>query len=357
MVSGWGPVTASQKPAVLVARAPAESDAAYDLPSPPRRSLLWHLSVINVGVLALILLLLALTPITIHAPPRPIEAAILLAGFIIITTANLWLLRRAVAPLHRLTEVMQSIDPKEPGRRLNAEGLRDAELAVLAGSFNAMLDRLELERRQSALRALSAQEGERLRIARELHDEIGQTLTAIALEAEREAANNGQNAAAWQRVAELAQGSVEDLRRIARRLRPEALDDLGLVNALIALSARMSEFGGIPVERRLPERLPDHTPEVDLVLYRVAQEALTNVMRHAGATRAWLALEATDSALVLRVRDDGAGISRPSGSAQKNGIAGMQERALLVGGALAIESTPGAGTEVRLSVPLGESES
>lgn len=322
------------------------------LPERRQRSLLWHLSVIDVSVLIVIVLLLALTPVTIHAPLRPVEGVILFVGFVVIAAANLWLLRRAVRPLHQLSAVMHSIDPNDPGRRLSVDAARDAELALVAQSFNAMLDRLELERRQSALRALSAQEGERLRIARELHDEIGQTLTAIALEAERNAEASGDARESWERIAGLAQHSVEDLRRIARRLRPEALDDLGLINAFIALSNRMSEFGGIPVTRVLPERLPAHAPEVDLVLYRVAQEALTNVMRHAEASSAEVALAVAEDGLRLTVRDDGRGM--PDGAAEgiRNGLVGMRERAMLVGGALAIQSAPGQGTVVRLTVPL-----
>jgi two-component system sensor histidine kinase UhpB len=318
-----------------------------------KHSLLWHLSVIDVSVLIVIVLLLALTPVTIHAPLRPVEGVILFFGFVVIAAANLLLLRRAVTPLHQLSAVMHSIDPSDPGRRVPVGTMRDAELALVAQSFNAMLDRLELERRQSALRALSAQEGERLRIARELHDEIGQTLTAIALEAERNAEARGGDRESWERVAGLAQHSVEDLRRIARRLRPEALDDLGLINAFIALCNRMSEYGGIPIKRVLPERVPVRGPEIDLVLYRVAQEALTNVMRHAEASSAEVALSAVDDErLLLIVRDDGRGMPAQPAQGMRNGLVGMRERAMLVGGTLAIESEPGQGTVVRLTVPL-----
>jgi two-component system sensor histidine kinase UhpB len=214
-----------------------------------------------------------------------------------------------------------------------------------------MLDRLELERRESALRALSAQEGERIRIARELHDEIGQTLTAIALEAERNAELSPAGKDSWRRTASLAQRSVEDLRGIARRLRPEALDDLGLVNAFIALCNRVSEAGGIEVARRLPEALPQLRSEVELVVYRVAQEALTNVIRHAGATRAEVVLDVDERCLRLSVRDNGRGMDDHVRSGS-NGIAGMRERALLVGGRLDLESAPDRGTDVRLTIPL-----
>ena len=321
--------------------------------TPRKHSLLWHLAVIDMSVLAVIVLLLAFTPVTIHAPLRPVEGLILFAGFVVIAAANLLLLQRAVAPLHELSEVMHSIDPADPGRRVSVAGMRDAEIVVLAESFNAMLERLELERRQSALRALSAQEGERLRVARELHDEIGQTLTAIALEAERAAvAGKGMDREAWERVAGWAQHSVEDLRRIARRLRPEALDDLGLVNAFIALCNRMSEYGGIPITRVLPERLPEHSPEVDLVVYRVAQEALWNAVRHAEASTIQVTLAVVSDRLVLSVRDDGRGLEAGAENTARNGLRGMRERAMLVGGTFAIVSQPGEGAEVKLEVPL-----
>jgi two-component system sensor histidine kinase UhpB len=315
--------------------------------------LLWRLSIINVSVLLTILILLIVTPITLHAPPKPVEAAILLAGFVVITVADLWLLRRAVAPVEELSEVMRVIDPMEPGRRLDAEHLRDAELVELATSFNSMLDRLENERRGSARRALSAQEAERRRIARELHDEIGQNLTAIALEAERAALT--PDSGSWERIAGLAQESVEDLRRIARRLRPEALDDLGLVNAFIALTNRVGEYGSVRIERRLPDQLPEHAPELDIVLYRVAQEALTNVVRHAEASHALLELRVEEHTLVLVVRDDGRGFRPEDVDERSSGLSGMRERALLAGGSVTIASTPGRGTEVTLVVPRGGS--
>ena len=111
---------------------------------------------------------------------------------------------------------------------------------MLGHAFNEMLDRLEAERRESARRALAAQESERIRVARELHDELGQTLTAAALRAESAADGHGSQTDALHQIAQALQRSVNEVRRIARELRPEALDDLGLVNALIALSARVT---------------------------------------------------------------------------------------------------------------------
>jgi two-component system, NarL family, sensor histidine kinase UhpB len=274
-------------------------------------------------------------------------------GLVLTTTANVLLVRRTLAPLRRLTDLMKSVDPMEPGRRVTGIDSRYEDTAALAHAFNAMLDRIELERAESARRALGAQEGERLRIARELHDEVGQTLTAIALEAERAAdAGRGVDRDSWTRVAEWAQESIEDLRRIARELRPEALDELGLVNAFIALCNRVSEQAGIEIDRQFSDRIPRLDPNVDLAVYRVAQEALTNVMRHSEASRAVVSLEVLDGSLRLRVADNGGGILAGERGESKTGLAGMRERAMLVGGALTIRSAPHEGTEVVLQVPL-----
>jgi two-component system, NarL family, sensor histidine kinase UhpB len=338
------------------AAARPEGAPATDRRSPLRgpRPLLWRLFLVNAAVLMAGALLLALTPVQIHAPVRAVEVGVIAAALVAMAVVNLVLTRRSLAPLRELAALMQAVDPLEPGRRLTGVASQDAEIAALAGSFNTMLGRVEEERRDSALRALRAQEHERARVARELHDEVGQTLTAIALEAERAAEVSSEpDRAAWARVATWAQQSVEELRRIARRLRPEALDDLGLINSFIALCARISEQSGLRIERRLPDRIPPHSPDIDLVLYRVAQESLTNVMRHADATRALLSLDWGEDRIVLTVRDDGRGFSANVGEGRSAGLAGMRERAMLVGGDLSIESRPGEGTEVRLEIRTG----
>ena len=204
----------------------------------PRRgpSLLWLVFLANAAVLVVALLLLTFSPITIDAPIKTGQFALLLAGFLALLALNLVLLRRVLSPLFELTNLMGSIDPDRPGRRLSGVDMRSAEGQALADAFNAMLDRLESARREAARTALAAQEAERLRVARELHDEIGQTLTAVTLQAERAADGDAAlGAAALRRVADAVRESLDEVRRIARELRPEALDDLGLVNALIAL--------------------------------------------------------------------------------------------------------------------------
>jgi two-component system, NarL family, sensor histidine kinase UhpB len=340
---------------------PADAAHAATEPTPgeparsslsPRRSLLWRVFTANVAILVLAYALLLLTPVTVTAPvATPAESAVLLGGLVLMVVTNLLLLRRSFAPLRRLTTLMAHIDPMEPGRRLEGVPERDSEVADLAKAFNSMLDRLEAERRESGRRALAAQEHVQHRIARELHDEVGQTLTAITIQAQHGADTAASDAEPWRNIVQLAQESLDDVRRIGRDLRPEALDDLGLVNALIALCTRIAEQSGIAVERRLSGPLPERSAEVDLVVYRVAQESLTNVMRHSEASRAVVSLDQGGGELVLSVRDDGKGIAHPPRDGA-TGIAGMRERAMLIGARLTVRSKPGSGTEVTLEVPL-----
>jgi two-component system sensor histidine kinase UhpB len=338
--------------------APPSDAAARTPPSEPQRSrplsLLWRLFVANCLVLVVALLLLTFTPITIDAPIELWQFAVLVAGFGVLVALNLVLLRRVLAPLFQLTEAMSSVDPDRPGRRLSNVDPRSAEGEALVRAFNAMLDRLESARREAARTALAAQEAERLRVARELHDEIGQTLTAATIKAERAAEGDpALLSEALRQVADAVRDSLDEVRRIARELRPEALDDLGLVNALIALCSRVGAQGGPVVRRELQGKLPPLSPDVELVIYRIAQESLTNALRHSGARSVTVSLQADAETLTLRVVDDGKGVPAglPSGTA---GIAGMRERAMLVNGRLSIESRPDRGTEVRLTVPVGQ---
>jgi two-component system sensor histidine kinase UhpB len=214
-----------------------------------------------------------------------------------------------------------------------------------------MLDRLEDERRESGRQALLAQEAERQRIARELHDEVGQVLTGVVLELEHAARQADERDAAQLAAArEAVRRSLEDVRRIARELRPEVLDDLGLQSALRALCTAAAAHR-LHVERRI-DAIDGISPEVELVVYRVAQESLTNVMRHAGASEVLVSLANVGGGLRLIVRDDGRGL--PAGVNGGAGIAGMRERALQVGGRLTVSSRASGGTEVRLDVPLPE---
>ena len=316
-------------------------------------SLFTRVLLANAVVLAIATLLLLFSPIEISYPVTDTQAVILIVGFGVSVIFNMLLLRQVIAPLRRLTATMRSVEPLQPGRRLAIRGT-DTDVAALTAAFNDMLDRLESERRESGRQALLAQEAERQRIARELHDEVGQVLTGVVLELEHAAGRAGEHDAAQLAAArEAVRRSLDEVRRIARELRPEVLDDLGLQSALRSLCTATAAHNGLRVERDLELDGANVSPEVELVVYRVAQESLTNVMRHAEASQVLVALHHVDGALRLVVRDDGRGLPadrEPAGA----GIAGMQERALHIGARLTISSEPSGGTEVRLDVPLPE---
>jgi two-component system sensor histidine kinase UhpB len=301
----------------------------------------------NAVVLAAATLLLVLSPATVSFPIALAELIVLVVGLAAMLVLNLLLLRRAFGPLRRLTATMRGVDPLRPGGRALVS-TSDPEVADLTGAFNEMLDRLEFERRDSARRALSAQESERRRIARELHDEVGQVLTAALLQLDRLQRDLGdQHSGELRDTREAVRDSLQEVRAIASRLRPEALDDLGLNSALTALTNGVVRQTGMRVERSLTSVEPPLSPEEELVVYRVAQEALTNAVRHSGARRVWLTLAANAGAVELTVRDDGAGFD-PVAAADGAGLRGMRERAVLIGASLDVSSTAGDGTTVRL---------
>src|ERR687898_930828 len=212
--------------------------------------LFWQVFGTNALVLVLAFLGLVFGPVTVSVPPHATELVVLAAGLLVMLAINLVLLRRAFMPLDHLADTMRRHDPLSPGRRVRVEG--GPVVAGLARTFNEMLDRLEFERRDSARRALLVQEGERNRIARELHDEVGQTLTGVMLQVEGLAAKiPGELREQLDELRETARSGTEEVRRIARQLRPEALEDLGLQSALAALATAFSEHTGVPIERQL----------------------------------------------------------------------------------------------------------
>jgi two-component system sensor histidine kinase UhpB len=313
-------------------------------------SLFWRVFIGNAAIFAIGTAILALSPATVSWPIVAREGIVLAGGLAALLVANVFLLRIAFAPLERLTRFMRRIDLLKPVGRLPAEG--GGEVGEVIRTFNDMLDRLESERRASAARVLAGQEEERRRIARELHDEVGQALTAVLLSLKRVAARAPADLAAeLEEVQETARTSLEEIRRIARHLRPGVLEDLGLVSALTALTTAFSEASGIAVERRFHGPFPALRREAELAVYRIAQESLTNVARHAGATSVVLSLVGRDGVIVLEVADDGRGAGPDEH--EGGGIRGMRERALAVGGALGVESN-GSGVRVTLQVPVAE---
>ncbi|MDT9685348.1 sensor histidine kinase [Streptomyces sp. TRM76323] len=310
-------------------------------------SLFWRIFGLNALVLGTATALLLWAPVTVSVPVLLTEAVILVAGLAVMLVANGALLRIGLAPLERLTREMTTVDLLRPGQRLPVPG--NGGVAELIRAFNDMLDRLEAERATSSARALSAQESERRRIAQELHDEVGQSMTAVLLGLKRVADRAPEPLRAEVRQAqEITRSSLDEVRRLARRLRPGVLEDLGLVSALTSLADDFATHTELTVRRRLDADLPPLDRQTELVLYRVAQEGLTNAARHADAARVDLVLRRVPDGVVLSVEDDGRGVGVAREGA---GIRGMRERALLSGAALDIAPGRGGGTRVSLSVP------
>jgi two-component system, NarL family, sensor histidine kinase UhpB len=312
--------------------------------------LLWQTFAVNAALFIVATSVLVFTPVSVRSHTTLTETGVLLLGLLLMLTANLLLLRRTFAPLGLLYRRMQSVDLLRPGQRLPVTG--GAELSTLVRSFNEMLQRLETERRESASRALQAQESERLRIARSLHDEVGQVLTGVLLQfdaavAELPTDQQSEMEAARQTVRQ----ALEEVRRIAQELRPELLEHLGLVAAVTELSTRMARQSGFQLHHQFDPGLIQLSQEGEITIYRVVQESLTNVARHAQASRVAISLENGAASVVLRVIDNGRGFSEDTTQQHAGGLRGMRERAVLVGGVLAIKPGPQGGSEIRLEVP------
>jgi two-component system, NarL family, sensor histidine kinase UhpB len=314
-------------------------------------SLYWRIFAINAVLLVAAALTLAISPATVSSELLVREVLVLAFGLALVLVLNFLLVRRTLDPLERLTEAMRRADLLAPRARLTVSG-GGREVRQLTGAFNEMLDRLEDERRESGRRAIGAQEHERRRIALELHDEVGQLLTGVVLSLDALATTVPEESRS--RVGEL-QGMVregaEQVREIARGLRPESLEELGLRSALIGLTAAVADRTELAIKRDIDVALPALSPETELVVYRIAQESLTNVVRHAGARHVEVALGVRGDVLELRVADDGEGLYGADLNAGR-GISGMRERAAYTGATLDVSSRPVGGSEVKLRVPL-----
>ena len=244
---------------------------------------------------------------------------------------------------------MERTAPSPQGRRADRRGAESVEVARLHAAFNRMLDRLEAERRSGARAVVRAQEQERQRIAQDLHDEVNQALTAIILRLEASAQDARDPLRRELRETKLlANQAMEELLNLARELRPSALDDHGLVPALRQQVRDFSERTGIHAEFRRRGDVPPLSNDQQLVIYRVTQESLSNVAKHAHAGAVEVELSFVGRT-VLRVSDDGRGVN---GAARNGGlgVSGMEERAVLVGGSLDVRSKPGQGTTVTLAM-------
>jgi two-component system, NarL family, sensor histidine kinase UhpB len=282
-------------------------------------------------------------------------------GLLVSVLINYMLLKLALTPLTRLRETMRQVQAGDLSLKAPITGL-DPDADLLAASFNTMLEAIEDLSKTRASQILTAQEEERKRIARELHDETSQVLTSllISLAVLEEAVTTPE---AHQRISDtraLAHQTLRAVRNLSIDLRPTALDDLGLLPALRWYIKEYQQKCGVEVEfsaQGFKERLPT---EIETALYRIVQESLTNTAKHAHARKVWITLTESGAQIQGRMHDDGRGfdahtmLKRPWQD-RGLGLAGMVERATLLDGTLEIRSQPGEGTTIEVTIPIAQS--
>ena len=315
--------------------------------------------VVAVNVLLVVAVLFAATAaagLNLAVNDERLRFGALAISILLLLVANMILLRRRFSPLETLIARLEEIDPTQPNTQFVVPRTTVEEVERLAISFRRLLRRIEEERRRSGRMVLRAQEEERRRLARDLHDEVNQALTAILLRLQalsEDAPPELENEIAELKT--LVNQAMEELLRLARQLRPASLDDMGLIAAIEGQIARFRHQTGIQAAFHHEGAAEAISEDQQTVIYRVVQEALSNTAQHSAATFVDFDLRVFPShGVELRVRDNGRGFNVDSvddGGAVGIGLAGMAERARLVGGELTVTSAPGSGTRVRLYIP------
>lgn len=292
------------------------------------------------------------------------------AGLALSAVLNALVLRAAFSPLARLQMVARRVRQGDLSVRAHPSPLADVEVARIAEALNAMLDAVqayEEQVRNLSGGVIAAQEAERQRIARELHDDTGQVLTLLLIRLKLLEDQPGAGAIRPQieELRTIVTGAIDQVRRLALNLRPPTIDQLGLLPALRSLVSQFKETTRTTVTLNLPREPVRLSAERAIAVYRVIQEALTNIAKHAGANAVTVTMTRDGDTLVTTVRDNGRGFAPESfsgstergkpnsvGARQGVGLFGMEERARLAGGSLRVQSAPGRGTSVTLTVPV-----
>jgi two-component system sensor histidine kinase UhpB len=308
------------------------------------------------------------TPIT--------HGLLVLAALCVSAGLTMLLLRETFRPLHSLRDATRRFNAGDHSARASLVPFTDPDVAALVLDVNALWDRLEADAatirektdqaERLAAQVILAQEEERRRVARELHDEAGQALTAVIIGLERGLAGMPETYAPdlpiqprqlISDLRDLAAQTLDEVRKLALELRPSVLDDLGLVAALRQYVRSTEERSGLSAQLTVvgwededaAQRLP---PEVETALFRIAQEALTNAIRHARADSVQVRLNRTHKLVTLEVRDDGLGIGAvPPSAGEHLGMFGMRERARILGGEFRAAPASPRGTLVQVSIP------
>ena len=294
----------------------------------------------------------AASSLDLNFDDQRLSFALLAMTVILALLLNILMLQRRFSPLDELIRRVEAVDPSDPASfEAPSEQEPVEEVERLALAFATLLAGIEAERRRAGRLQLRAQEEERKRVARDLHDEVNQALTAILLRLE--ALTQIAPPRLRDELAEtkgLANQAMGELLQLARQLRPTALDDHGFVPAIEEQLRRFKAQYGINTELSTAGDLDDLGSDQQLVLYRVTQEALNNVARHAGASNVSVEIARADGHIDLAVTDDGGGFA-VGGEVRGLGLDGMAERARLVDGEFAIDAAPGRGTKLKLRVP------
>jgi two-component system sensor histidine kinase UhpB len=359
-------------------RRPAQSQARGMTRAWLRLPLFWRLLGVNLVVVlggALVgtwmtqrlVLTNSFTPLT--------HGLLVLAALCLSAGLTMLLLRETFRPIHSLRDATRRFNGGDHAARASLAPLTDPDVAGLVLDVNALWDRLEADAatirekteqaERLAAQVIMAQEEERRRVARELHDEAGQALTAVIIGLERGLASMPETYAAdlpvqprqlISNLRDLAAQTLDEVRKLALELRPSVLDDLGLVAALRQYVRATEERSGLAAQLLVvgwdeseAARLP---AEVETALFRIAQEALTNAIRHARATSVQVRLRRTPHQATLEVRDDGIGLGAAPSDGEHLGMFGMRERARLLGGEFIATPVSPRGTLVQVSVPL-----
>ncbi len=327
---------------------------------------LLNLSIFNKILIANSLIIVAgavggtfLTRVLPQRSPPELIVIFIVVGVILSISVNFLILKAALSPLVNLRDTMDEVYRGNLQARAARAPLGDPTVNRLSEVLNSMLEELSASQKQLkeiSGRVLTAQEEERKRVARELHDETSQALTSLMIELKM--LENGDEEDRGARMEQLRAHILQildDVRRLALELRPSALDELGLVPALRAYIKEYTGKFHIKVELQvagLKERLADH---IEVALYRVVQEALTNVAKHSGATSVNISMSRDDGSAVLTIKDNGRGFAVTEVMKSKErglGLFGMKERMSTIGGDLEINSAPGRGTKLVAKLTL-----
>ncbi len=308
------------------------------------------------------------TLLTRHFASQAAELWLILLFLFIGTTlsvlTNFWIIHTALRPLHELSQLVNRSRAGQTGIDPNFLQDKDPDISQLAAALNFLVNQLEernLQLRALSKRAINAQEEERKRIARSLHDDTGQALSMLIIHLEQlqdrlptDAAEIRKKLDASHQIATLA---LAELRNIVYGLRPTILDDLGLIPAIRWYARSHLEEAGIRLEFCIPENGLSLPPQLNSTLFRIAQEGINNVLRHSQAKSVRISLSDQDNEICLHIEDDGRGFdliktSEQALRLQRLGLLGIQERADLVGGKVTVDSLPGQGTSLQVNLPI-----